>query len=114
MCFSTYKNFFFLSKHKIMVNLTTHELRLIVGKRGIKDYKNISRENLLSTLYELEIIFKNISQNGFERIVEMQNLLQNELEQIIKMRNLSQNELEQIAKMKSIKNYKKKCQRKNY
>ena len=37
-----------------MVNLTTHELRLITGKRGIKNYKNISREKLLSTLDESE------------------------------------------------------------
>ena len=47
-----------------MVNLTTHELRLITGKRGIKNYKNMSREKLLSTLDESERNFKNISQNG--------------------------------------------------
>ena len=33
-----------------MVNLTTYELRLIAGKRGIKNYKNMSRENLLNAL----------------------------------------------------------------
>ena len=54
----------------------------------------MSREKLLSTLDELESIFKNISQNGLERIAKMQNLSQNELMQITKMRNLSQNELE--------------------
>ena len=90
-----------------MVNLTAHELRLIAGKRDIKNYKNMSGEKLLSTLDESEHNFKNISQNGLERIAKMQNLSQNELEQITKMRNLSQNELEQIAKMRSIKNYKK-------
>ena len=89
-----------------MVKLTTHELRLITGKRVIKNYKNMSREKLLSTLDELESIFKNISQNGLERIAKMQNLSQNELKQITKMQNLSQNELEQIAKMRRIKNYK--------
>ena len=31
-----------------MVNLTTHKLRLIAGKRGIKNYQN--REKLLKTL----------------------------------------------------------------
>ena len=67
----------------------------------------MSREKLLSTLNELESIFKNISQNEFEQIAEMQNLSQNELEQIINMQNLSQNELEQIAKIRRIKNYKK-------
>ena len=65
------------------------------------------RKKLLSTLDESERIFKNLSQNGLERIAKMPNLSQNELEQITKMRNLSQNELEQIAKMRSIKNYKK-------
>ena len=66
----------------------------------------MSREKLLSTLDESERNFKNISQNGLERIAEMQNLSQNELGQITKMRNLSQNELEQTAKMRRIKTYK--------
>ena len=54
-----------------MVNLATHKLRLIVEKRGIKSYKNMLREKLLSTLNKLESIFKNISQNGLERIAKM-------------------------------------------
>ena len=49
-----------------MVNLTTYKLRLIAGKRGIRGYKNVSREKLLSTLDELERNFKNISQNGIK------------------------------------------------
>ena len=103
-----YKNYyyiknFFLSKHIIMVKLTTHELRLIAGKRGIKNYQNMSRETLLSTLDESECIFENLAQNGLKQIAKMQNLSQNELKQIIKVQNLSQNELEQIAKMRSIK-----------
>ena len=89
-----------------MINLATHELRLITGKRVIKNYKNMSRETLLSTLDELESIFKNLSHNGPKRIAKMQNLSQNELMQLIKMQNLSQNELEQIAKTRLIKNYK--------
>ena len=75
-----------------MVTLTTHKLRLIAKKRGIKNYKNMSREKLLSTFDESEHNFKNISQNGLERIAKMQNL--------------SRNELEKIAKMRHIKNYK--------
>ena len=75
-----------------MANLTIYELKLITGKKGIKNYQNMSREKLLSTLDESERIFKDLSQNGLERIVKMQNL--------------SQNELEQIAKMRRIKNYK--------
>ena len=89
-----------------MVNLTTYELKLVVRKRGIKNHQNMSREKLLSTLDESERIFKNLSQNGLERIAKMQNLSQNELKQITKMSNSSQNELEKIAKIRHIKNYK--------
>ena len=77
-----------------MVKLTTHELRLIAGKRGIKNYQNMSREKLLSPLDESERIFEKLSQNELEQIAKTQNLSQNELKQIIKMQNLSQNELE--------------------
>ena len=87
-----------------MVNLTTHELRLIAGKRGIKNYQNMSREKLLSTLDESEHILKDLSQNGLKQIAKMQNLSQNELTQITKMSNLSQNDLEKIAKIRHIKN----------
>ena len=90
-----------------MVNLTTHELRLIPGKRGIKNYKNVSREKLLSTLDKSERNLKNISQNGHKRTAKMQNLSQNELMQITKMQNLSKR-----ADRK--KRGTKKCQKKNY
>ena len=61
-----------------MINLTTHELRLIAEKRSIKNYKNRSRKKLLlNTLDESEHNFKNISQNGLERVAKMQNLSQN-------------------------------------
>ena len=45
-------------KHIRMVNLTLNELRIITGRRGIKNYKNMSREKLLITLDELEHILK--------------------------------------------------------
>ena len=45
-------------KHIIMVNPTTYELRLIARNRGIKNYQNMSREKLLSTLDESEHILK--------------------------------------------------------
>ena len=83
-----------------------NELRLIAGRRSIKNYRNMSREKLLSTFDESECNFKNISQNGLEQITKMKNLSQNELEQITKMLKLSQNELAQIAKMRRIKNFK--------
>ena len=56
-----------------MVNLTTHELRLIARKRGIKNYQNMPREKLLSTLNESEHIFKDLSQNELEQIAEMRH-----------------------------------------
>ena len=90
-----------------MVNLTTHELRLIAKNRGIKNYQNMSRGKLLSTLDESECIFENLSENGLDQVAKMQNLSQNELKQITKIQNLSGNELEQIARMRHIKNYKK-------
>ena len=40
-----------------MVNLTTHELRLITEKRNIKDYKQMSREELLRIFNESECFF---------------------------------------------------------
>ena len=95
-----------MSKHIIMVNLTTYELKLIVRKRGIKNHQNMSRENLLISLDKSEHIFKSLSQNGLERIAKIQNLSQNELRQITKMSNSSQYELEKIAKIRHIKNYK--------
>ena len=74
-----------------MVNLTTCELRLIVEKKNLKDYKKMSREKLLRTFDESEHFLENLSQNGPRRIAKIQNLSQNETKQIIKMQNLSQN-----------------------
>ena len=44
-----------------MINLTTQELRLIAEKRNIKDYKKMSREELLRTFEESERFIKNLS-----------------------------------------------------
>ena len=57
-----------------MVNLTTHELRLIAEKRNIKDYKKMSREELLRTFHESECFLKNLSQNGPERIAKKRSV----------------------------------------
>ena len=51
-----------------MINLTTYELKLIAGEKGIKNYRNMSREKLLSTLDESKHNFKNISQNGLSEL----------------------------------------------
>ena len=68
-----------------MVSLTTHKLRSVAKNRGIKSYKNMSREKLLSTLDELERNFNTLSETGLKQIAKMQNLSQNELNQITKM-----------------------------
>ena len=94
-----------------MVNLTEHELRLVAKNRGIKNYKNMSREKLFSTLDETKRNL-NTSEKRSKRIKKVQNLLQNELNQIMKMHDQSRDELKQIAKIRRIKNY-KKCQKKN-
>ena len=67
----------------------------------------MSRKILLSALDKSERNFKNLSQNGLERIAKMQNLSQNEPEKITRMKNVPQNELEKIAKIRRIKSYKK-------
>ena len=96
-----------------MTNLATHELRLIAEKRKIKDYKKMSREELLRTFEESEPFIKNLSQNRHGRIAKIQNLSQNEIKEIIKMLNLSGNELEEIAKKVVLKNT-RICQKKDY
>ena len=88
-----------------MVNLTTHELRLVAKNRGIKNYKNMLREELLSGFDELDGNFKTLSEKGLDRIAKMQNFSHNDLDQIIKIHDQSRDELERIAKMRRIKNY---------
>ena len=56
-----------------MVYLTLYELQLIAGRKGIKNYENMSREELLSTLDESERNFNNLSQNELEKITKMLN-----------------------------------------
>ena len=51
-----------------MVKPTKYELRLIVRNRGIKNYLNMSREKLLSTLDKSEHIIENLPKNGHKKI----------------------------------------------
>ena len=51
-------------KHITMVKLTKNELRLITRNSGIKNYQNMSREKLLSTIVKSLRIIKNLSKNG--------------------------------------------------
>ena len=65
-----------------MVNLTINELRLTAGRRNIKNYRNMSKEKLWSTLDKAEYNFETISHNKLEQIAKMENLSQNILDQI--------------------------------
>ena len=86
-----------------MINLAKYELKLIEGNRGIKNYQNMSKEELLNAIVKSERITENLSQNGLERIAKMQNLSQNDLKQIAEMNNLSLNKLKQIVKKEVLK-----------
>ena len=81
-----------------MVKHKTHEPRQIGERRGIKNYKNMSKKELLSPIDESK-------KKRLDLVAEMQNLSQSELEQIAKMKTFSQNEVEEIAEMRHIKNY---------
>ena len=54
-----------------MVNHTLNKPSLIVGRRNIKNYRNMSTENLLSTLDKAGYNFETISQNKLEQIATM-------------------------------------------
>ena len=56
-----------------MLNLSLNELKLIAKNRGIKDYKSISKEILLSALNESKLVKE--SENDFDhaRIKKVRN-----------------------------------------
>ena len=74
-----------MSQYIKLVNLSEYELRLIAKNRGMKNYKNVTREKLLSTLDEIERNLNTISERELNQIPKMQNLSQNELNKIIEM-----------------------------
>ena len=51
-----------------MVNVSEYALRLIARNRGIKNYKNMTREKLLSTLDEIERNLNTVSERGLYKI----------------------------------------------
>ena len=89
-----------------MVKLTKYELRLIAKNRGINNYPNMSREELLSTLDKLERITEDLLNNGYNKITKMQNLSLDQLEKPEIMNNLSLEKLKQLSVTENIKNYK--------
>ena len=60
-----------------MVNLSEYELRLIAQNRGIKNYNNMTKEELLSTPDETERNLNTLSEKGLKGIAKMQNLSHN-------------------------------------
>ena len=72
--------FFFSSDHIIIVKPTKYKQGETVKNNGTKDYKNMSKERLLSTYDTINRITENLSRNGLNKIAKMQNLSLNELE----------------------------------
>ena len=70
-----------------MVKPTEYKQRGTVKNNGTKDYKNMSKERLLSTYDAINRITENLSRNGLNKIAKMQNLSLNELEKIERMNN---------------------------
>ena len=64
-----------------MVKLNKYKLRLIARNRGIKNYLNMSREKLLSTLDKSERITENLSKNRLNEVVKQKDSLTKEEKQ---------------------------------
>ena len=66
-----------------MINLSLNELKLVAKSRGIKDYKSMSKEELLSTLSKSESVESAtlLGKNSFddERLKKIRKDLINEL-----------------------------------
>ena len=55
----------------IMVRFTKNELKLIAKNRGVKDFRNMSQEQLLENLDKLECITEDLSNNRYTKIAKM-------------------------------------------
>ena len=90
-----------MSEHKKMEGfLENHVKKPITKNRGIKNYWNMSEDELLNAIVESGRILKNLSQNGLMKIAKMENYSQNGLKKIEKMQDLWRNKIEQIGKMR--------------
>ena len=63
-----------------MVKMTENKLKIIAKNKGVKNYQNMSKEELTSALDKLKSINENLSRNVLKKIVKIQNLSLNELE----------------------------------
>ena len=50
-----------------MVKITENKLRPTAKNKGIKDYQNMSKRKLLSTLYKLKRISKSLSKKDLRK-----------------------------------------------
>ena len=87
-----------------MVKMTKNKIRIIAKNKRIKNYQNMSKEELTSALYKLKSITENLSRNELKKIVKIQNRSLDELDQITEMNNFSENKLKQIAIKRHIEN----------
>ena len=69
-----------MSNYIIMVKMTENKLKIIAKNKGVKNYQNMSKEELTSALDKLKSINENLSRNELKKIVKIQNLSLNELE----------------------------------
>ena len=60
--------------------MTENKLKIIAKNKGVKNYQNMSKEELTSALDKLKSINENLSRNKLKKIVKIQNLSLNELE----------------------------------
>ena len=60
--------------------MTKNKLKIIAKNKGVKNYQNMSKEELTSALDKLKSINENLSRNELKKIVKIQNLSLNELE----------------------------------
>ena len=56
-----------------MVKLTEYKLRKAAENNSTKDYKNMSKERLLSIYDTINRITENLSTNGLNKMAKMQN-----------------------------------------
>ena len=88
-----------------MVKMTENKIRIKAKNKGIKNYQNMSKEELTSALEKLKSITENLSRNELKKIEKIQNLSLHELDQITEMNNFSENKLKQIVIKRHIKNF---------
>ena len=76
-----------------MVKMTENKLKIIAKNKGVKNYQNMSKEELTSALDKLKSINENLSRNELKKIVKIQNLSLNELDDMLKIMQICQRKI---------------------